>query len=367
VTWRAAALSLAVILISAPAIFYGEAVWCKGLWSSGVPASWPLAVLFLLGVAGSVPILRRFGLTRRELLTVYCVTLVATPLLSFNVLFWALSQPISYRYFGQTYPQWQPVFLALIPGWFSPSSNAAVEGYFLGRASVPWSEWLVPLAAWSSFLCAVFLANLCLLSLVQRQWIRHERLAFPLAQIPLGMVASAGDEKAGRLPTSRAFWFGLGIAFLVVFISSLSERIPALPSFPLLVPVMNPQTVGVMAAFGQVDIALNPWLLAIAYLVPKELSFSVWFLWLVRIGLTMIAIAAGAEPSRAERWEFNFPAPTTRRRGRCWLSPRGGSGGPEGTWRTPSERPSGAGGSDLAGQPPRLLQIDDTICSRSWG
>ncbi len=310
VTWRAAAVSLAVIFISAPAIFYGEAVWYKGFWSSGVPASWPLAVLFLLAATASVPGLRRLGLTRRELLTIYCVVLVATPLLSMSVLFWALSQPISYQYFGQTYPEWETVFLRLIPAWFSPTSPAAVEGYFLGQTSVPWSEWLLPLAAWMSFLCALFLANLCLLSLVQRQWISHERLTFPLAQIPLGMVESAADGKTGRLASSRALWLGIGIGFLVEFLSYLSQRVPALPSFPLLVRVTNGQIVGPTAALGNVDIALYPWLLAIAYLVPKELSFSVWFLWLVRIGLTMIAIATGTEPASAEDWwRFSFPAP----------------------------------------------------------
>jgi hypothetical protein len=316
VTWRAAAISLVVILVSAPAIFYGEVVWRKPVawyatgWSSGVPASWPLAVLFLLGVAASLPMLRRWGLTRQELLTVYCVVLVTTPLFSISVLFWALSQPISYYYFGQVYPQWQPVFLSLIPTWFSPSSSAAVDGYFLGQSTVPWSEWAVPLAVWSSFICAVFLANLCLISLVQRQWITHERLTFPLAQIPLETVASADSQGAGRLGSHRIFWLGLSAAFFVTFLSSLSQRIPALPALPLLVQLMRPHVVGPMAAFGQVDIAFYPWLLAIAYLIPKDVSFSVWSLWLVRLGLTALAIAYGAEPESSEGWwRYDFPAP----------------------------------------------------------
>ncbi len=316
VTWRAAAVSLVVILVSAPAIFYGEVVWRKQVawnatgWSSGVPASWPLAVLFLLGAVGSLPMLRRLGLTRRELLTVYCVVLVTTPIFSISVLFWALSQPISYYYLGQAHPQWEPVFLRLIPTWFSPSSSAAVEGFFLGQSTVPWSEWAVPLAAWSSFIGAVFLANLCLVSLVQRQWITHERLTFPLAQIPLETVTSADSQQAGQLGAHRMFWLGLWAAFLVTFLSALSQRIPALPALPLLVRVMNPQVVGPMAAFGQVDIAFYPWLLAIGYLISKDVSFSVWSLWLVRIGLTALAIAGGAEPGSSEDWwRYDFPAP----------------------------------------------------------
>jgi hypothetical protein len=319
VTWRAALISLLIIAISAPAIFYGEVVWNRGTWSNAVPASWPLAVLFLLAAAMGLPVFRRLALSRRELLTIYCAVLVATPLLSVNVIFWALSQPISYYYFGQAFPQWETTFIRLIPTWFSPSSASAVQGYFWGRAAVPWSEWLVPLAAWSSFLSAVFLANLCLVSLVQRQWITHERLTFPLAQIPLETVESVGGARSrsvphgswvGRLSTSRKFWLGLVIAVVVTFGSSLSQRIPSLPAFPLLVRVMNPQPVGPMSAFGQVDMALYPWLLAIAYLIPKELSFSVWSLWLVRIGLTALAIATGAEPGSAEDWwRFGFPAP----------------------------------------------------------
>ncbi len=310
VTWWAALISLVVIILSAPAVFYGEVVWCKGTWSSGVPASWPLAVLFLLGALGSLPFLRRARLSRKELLTVYCIVLVAAPLLSINIIFWALSQPISYQYFGQAYPQWQEVFLGVIPSWFSPTSATAVQGYFLGETSVPWAEWIVPLGAWSSFLCALYLANLCLLSLVQRQWIRNERLTFPLAQIPLETVESAAGGRSGRLSTSIKFWLGIGIAFFVAFVSSLSQRLPALPAFPLLIPVMNMPEVGPTAALGRVDMALYPWLLGIAYLIPKELSFSVWFLWLVRIGLTMTAIATGAEPGSAEDWwRFSFPAP----------------------------------------------------------
>jgi hypothetical protein len=310
VTRRAAAISLAVILISAPAIFCGEVVWQKGTWSSGVPAAWPLTVLFLLAGVGSIPVLRRFGLSRAELLTIYCVTLVATPILGIHVLFWMLSQPISYYYFAQIYPQWEETFIRLLPWWFSPSSDAAVEGYFLGHASVPWSEWLIPLIAWSSFLSAVFLANLCLLSLVQRQWIRHERLTFPLAYLPLGMVDSAEDQRAGRLPRSRAFWIGTGTAFILSFTSSLSQRLPALPAFPLNVTIANMPQVGPLAAIGRLDIALSPWVVGLAYLVPKELSFSVWFLWLVRIGLAVVAIAAGSAPGEAQDWwRMEFPAP----------------------------------------------------------
>jgi hypothetical protein len=313
VTWRAAGIALLIAAATAPAIFYGEIVWQKGpfFWSSGVPAPWPLTVLFLLTALTSVPALRRFGLTRPELLTVYSVVLVVTPAFGMNVLFYLLSKVPSYFYLARAHPEWDTTYLNLIPTWWGPSSLSAVEDYFLGRATVPWVEWAVPLLAWASFMLCLFGANICLLVLVQKQWIRHERLTFPLAQIPLESVDEMPDgSHAGRLPVRRAFWAGLALAAAVGFISQLSQRYPAIPSLPLQASVMGRQVVGPASALGTVELWLYPWLISLAYILPKDLLFSVWFLWLVRIGLCALAIGYGAEPGSAQDWwRFDFPAP----------------------------------------------------------
>jgi hypothetical protein len=89
-------------------------------------------------------------------------------------------------------PQWAPAFLPLVPGWFSPTDPAAVDGFFQGRTTVPWSAWWTTLGAWGGFFLALFLANLFLVLLLKRQWISNERLTFPVAQIPLEAVREAG-------------------------------------------------------------------------------------------------------------------------------------------------------------------------------
>lgn len=206
VTWRAVAISLAIIVLSVPAIFYGEVMWGiryagdvarTGIWSTDAPAAWPLTVLFLATAVMSLPALRRIGLTRRELLTVHAAVLVATPLLGSGVLFFVLSIVVGYHYFGRALETWQ-TFLPLVPTWFAPSSPSAIVDYFMGRAAVPWAEWALPLAAWGSFMIGLFAARTCLLALVQKQWVRNERLTFPLAEIPLHMVEKTGEGEAGR-------------------------------------------------------------------------------------------------------------------------------------------------------------------------
>src|SRR5262249_30823051 len=42
---------------------------------------------------------------------------------------------------------------------------------------IPWRAWIVPLLAWSALAGLVFFAFLCLVSLLRRPWMDHERLA----------------------------------------------------------------------------------------------------------------------------------------------------------------------------------------------
>ena len=321
VTWRAAAIAMVIVAITAPAIFYGEVVFASRnwnvFWSSGVPAPWPLTVLFLLTALTSIPAFRRLRLTRPELLTIYSVVLVVTPLFGIHVLFYLLSKVPSFYHIGRIEPMWESAFINLIPAWWGPSSLSAVEGYFLGGTAVPWSEWSLPLAAWGSFMVALFVANVCLLVLVQQQWIRRERLTFPLAQIPLEAVDEVPNGgRAARLPVSKAFWVGVIVATGVGFVSQLSQRLPAVPSLPLQYTVMSPTFVGPLSALGTLELWLYPWLISLAYIIPAELSFSVWFFWLVRIGLCALAVSFGAEPGSAEDWwRWSFPAPTNQATG----------------------------------------------------
>ena len=88
---------------------------------------------------------------------------------------------------------------------------------------------------------------------------------------------------------------------MVNFLSALALRVPSLPPIPFgPVPIVEWQKVGPLSGLGEIDLVLWPWLIGIASVIPKELSCSLWFFWLVRLGLTVAAIGAGAEPQRPE-------------------------------------------------------------------
>lgn len=314
VTVRAVLVSLALLVAVAVTGFYVEIAWARvSRFGAGVPAPAPAILLFLLTAVMGLPVLRRVGLSRRELLTIYSVVLVGGALVSTDVLFWMLPKTIAYYYQVQVNPGWE-IFLPYIPTWFAPSDPAAVIGLFEGHRPVPWSLWSAPLAAWSSFMVSLFLGTFCLMALLQRQWVTHERLSFPLAQIPLGLVRDpdpGAGGRAARLPVTPVFWMGLAISLLVNFLSTLSTKVPALPALPIgPTPIVQWQKVGPLAGLGEIDLVLWPWLIAIAYLIPKDLSFSAWFFWVLRVGLTVVAIAAGATAARPEDfYGSEFPAP----------------------------------------------------------
>ena len=314
VTWRAVLAACACLLVAAPIAFYVEVAWDKADMFVGVPSMTPVVLLFLLSAAMSLPFFRRIGMARRELLVVYSLVLVAGPLIGATTMGWMLVCTIQYYYFARAYTIWETAFLHEVPSWFAPTSPAGAEAFFHGGAAVPWALWWQPLGAWSFFMVALFVCVLCIIALFQRQWIMNERLSFPLAQVPLITVGSTGPTQpvgAPRLPTSWAFWVGLIISFGLTFLDGLSRRWPTVPVLPLgPLPIVQEQRVGPLAGMGEVVLLLWPWMIAIAYLIPKELSFSAWFFWWALVGVNVLAVMAGAEPrGPAVIWDSTFPAP----------------------------------------------------------
>ncbi|MFB3879639.1 MAG: DUF6785 family protein [Armatimonadota bacterium] len=313
VTFRALLIAFALIALIAVASAYVEMVTSVGyVFAAGVPPRAPMAALFLL-LALNTWYARSGGrgLSRREMLVVFCVTTIGAPLMSHGILFWMLACSTGQYYFVRSAPHWESAVLPYIPSWFTPTDYATVEGFFLGRSSVPWGAWITPAAAWGSFFIALFLANLCIVTLLQRQWIRHERLSFPIATIPLEFMR--GDDERGpvaRLPGGWPFWLGFGIAAYLNVQQLIPRLFPAFPSFSTWRVLIPWQRVGPLAGLGDIWLILTTTHIAIAYLIPKELSFSVWFFWVVRLALTIAAIAAGATPQKPEDFYGSaFPAP----------------------------------------------------------
>ena len=120
-----------------PCAFVTEILWGKGQWGTGAPAAWPTTVLVLLTSLMGLRAFRQSGLSRRELLTVYSIVLVASPLMSRTILFYAVPKAVLYYWTARQNPLWESTFIQYVPTWFAPTDMNAVEQFCLGGSAVP--------------------------------------------------------------------------------------------------------------------------------------------------------------------------------------------------------------------------------------
>ncbi len=304
-TRRAVLLGLALLVVLAPAVYYVEVVSGAGA-PAGVPARLPVAALFVLGLLMGIPIFARSGLSRTELLVVYLIILIGAPLGHRAVIFYLLYKVPNYYYMARAFPDWEHTFIRLIPTWWSTTDPHAVNDIFRGQSRVPWGEWLLPLGLWWSVMVAFWGATICLLILIQRQWISHERLSFPVAQIPLDMIEQPSGARAGRLVAGRAFWIGFAVALFLAVPNSLRGYVPAVPAIPLHVMLLeNPR--GILQGVERFLWYMPPAELGLFYLVPKEITFSCWFFWVLRQFVTVGFNLAGMTGQTGPQQEALLP------------------------------------------------------------
>jgi hypothetical protein len=165
----------------------------------------------------------------------------------------------------------------------SPKSVAAKQ-YYEGAGDtgrIPWNVWARPLLTWAAFILLLYGAVFFLCAILRRQWVDQERLMFPLARVPLEFTE--GSAGKGLLPsafTNKAFLLG-------VICTAAFRLFRALPLFfgkdstiPLMIPIKDilAETPLSFTYFENFDIW--PSAVGFAYLVPTDVSLSVWFFFL---------------------------------------------------------------------------------------
>ncbi len=264
--------------------------WILGYWivqaevvvlacqvTEAVPAIPGLGALLLLLALN--PLLRRLPFIRElssaELIVVYLLVTVATTMFGPGIVrFLIASLTVPYYYSSPALPLAQ--LAAHIPGWLSPTDPVVHK--WLWEASpfgtVPWRSWVVPIAAWTGFFLLMGGTLLCLVSLLSRDWIHHERLVFPLVRLPLEILEGSAGRSFFRNP---ATWIGMGAAVLLDAVSIVRAVVLGMGGGGGLRLSIGRQvksypwtTVFPMPAY------IRPGLIGLGYLVSTELAFSIW-------------------------------------------------------------------------------------------
>ncbi|MBM3214691.1 hypothetical protein FJZ36_07230 [Candidatus Poribacteria bacterium] len=256
--------------------------WVASTWNGFTIMSLFINAIFVVFVlAGSNRLVARWSpeaaLRPGELLLIYAVLAASTAAVGHDTIE-MLTQVIGYpAHFASPENEWETILFRHLPRWLFVWDKNIVAGLyhngetFFARRTI--AAFVRPLAYWSAFLVALYTAMVCLDLLLRRQWTDRERLAFPVAQIPLGVMRSGGEVFG-----SGRFWIGFAGAAALSLLNGLHQLYPSVPG--LTYGKFDLGALFTEAPWNAIDAAyveFLPFVFGLAYFIPVELSFSIWF------------------------------------------------------------------------------------------
>jgi hypothetical protein len=257
-------------------------------------------LLLLVGMRSLAGGKSRWRLLPHELATIYGMLLIAALVGSRGLVEKMLPLLVAPDYFASPTNHWRDRFFPHIRPWLvafdphgGPGQSVARAYYEALRAGqpIPWQAWVVPVGGWSVLAGLVFYAFLCMASLLRRPWMEHERLAFPLAQLPLEMIR----EGRSSLLRSQLTWIGFAMPGCVYTLNGLHTFYPVVPHleqpFSLNQFLVDPP----WNAVSGMPIYISFAAVGLLYLVPGPLLFSLWFFFLLTRLQELLAASYGYE------------------------------------------------------------------------
>ena len=307
--------ALFVGLVGAACIGLGSTYNDMIIQGSGL-AVWnltPAAIfLFFIVVALFNPLLHwispRLALQRGELAVVFFVILLANTLSSRGLPAQLLPVITGAYYYATPENGWAEVVQPYMPDWPVPQGRDAIWGFYEGSATgaVPWEVWLLPLLYWAIFGLALFLAMVCLMVIVRRQWVENERLAYPMVQLPLALIADDGRSKAVK-PFFRQglMWLGFSIPFIMGSINALHNYFEIGPRVSLSlggIPLFRGMT--------GISLSLNLSMMGFSYFVPQNVALGLSFFYFVNVvqrGLLGVLAWGGKDETMGAYSQYTDP------------------------------------------------------------
>jgi hypothetical protein len=237
-------------------------------------------VITLTVVAAANMALRRYvprcALTPGELLVVYVMLAIASALAGHDMLQTIIpTVPNGFR-FATPENEWETLFHSYLPRWLTSDDVESLTHFYDGRARfATWPhfhDWARPALWWTALMSLLVLAMISLNAMLAGQWIYRERLTFPVVRLPMELVSAERP-----LLRSRAMWVGFAIAATVDLVNGLHVFYPLVPEIPVRRFDLGVHfTTPPWNAIGWTPLYVLPFGLGLAFLMPLDVSFSLW-------------------------------------------------------------------------------------------
>ena len=224
--------------------------------------------------------LPRAALSQGDLLTVYAILAVSSAITGCDLL------QILMHYIG--HPVWansvrenySTEWLKYVPTWLTVTDLDTLRGYYNGNSSMyrlsVLRAWAFPLLCWMVFIALLTTATMCLNTILRRRWSDHERLPYPLIQLPVEMTTPSLN-----LWRNRLLWAGFLVAGGIDLWNGFAFLYPSLPMIPINYINIQPMvTEKPWSAIGWTTISFYPLVIGVGFLLPLDLLFSCWFFFL---------------------------------------------------------------------------------------
>lgn len=224
----------------------------------------------------------RYAFSQGEILTVYVMLSLASSLAGHDMLRVLIPMIPHAFWFATPENEWAELFHRYIPDWVAVKDVSRLMDYYRGESTFyTWNHiktWITPTLTWSGFLFSLVFVMLCINIFVRKQWTEHEKLSYPIIQLPLEMTKGGGATGALR---SKLLWLGFGIAAAIDVINGLNYLYPNVPSLGGKLYDIRPYfTSSPWNAIGWTPIALFPFAVGLAFFIPLDLAFSCWFFYI---------------------------------------------------------------------------------------
>lgn len=310
-SWRSVSIGLGLTALIALGAPYTEYIVHTSLVTVDyfpLAAVFPFLLVVILNVAAG-SICPKAALSTRELVVVFIMALMASALATAGLASYLLATIAAPYYFATPENRWADDLQPHIPRWVVPRDEGKALTYFFEGLpkgqSIPWGAWAIPLFWWATFILAFFTCALCLVVILRKQWVEHERIIFPLAEVPVELIQRS--PTGGNLPAilrNRLFWAGFAVPFFVIIWNLFGYFTPVLPP----IPIGQRTSIALTKDFPGITAWLRFSVLGFAFLANLEISFSLWFFHVLSIVQTGIYNRVGFVGGPGETYVDGHPA-----------------------------------------------------------
>jgi len=261
-------------------------------------------VILTLVVNGALRLARRaWMLSHAELMLIWCMMLVASTVPASGLMRNLLPSMTAGPYLSQR-PEltWRDDVLKAAPKGIlltNDPKSAAARKFFEGTSTgepvrVPWGQWTRTFVTWGIYVWLFYIATFCLTGILRKQWVESERLMFPVARVPLEFTEGAQEGSLLSSATrSTAFLLGVVITILFGLIRLMPLLFGAETGTRVLIPFSQIFSETALGYVNIYDGKIYPLAIGFAFLVPSDVSLSIWLFYIFMNVQIIIAYSIG--------------------------------------------------------------------------